>query len=100
MPATGALIGTPPSIKARVEAQIEACEVEPLEAIDSETNRIVYGKSVTEGNTIASAFSAKAPCPISRRLVEPSSAGFSGGIGRKIIMMHKSFFYFQLQTIN
>ena len=54
-----------------VEAQIEACEVEPFEAIDSETILIVYGNSLLLGKTIASAFSAKAPCPISRRFVEP-----------------------------
>ena len=31
-PATGALIGTPASIRARVEPQVEAIEVEPLPA--------------------------------------------------------------------
>src|SRR3989344_7023204 len=72
IPATGDLIGTPPSMSARVEAQIEACEVEPLEAKDSETTRIVYGKSISDGSTIASAFSASAPWPISRRLVNPA----------------------------
>ena len=40
-PATGADIGTPPSINAIVDAQIEACEVDPLEATDSETTRMV-----------------------------------------------------------
>jgi hypothetical protein len=71
MPATGALKGTPPSIGASEDAQMDACEVEPFEAIDSETIRIVYGNSETEGKTIASAFSASAPCPISRRFVNP-----------------------------
>ena len=61
IPATGALIGTPPSIKASIEAQIEACEVEPFEAIDSETTRMVYGNSATLSSTIESAFSASAP---------------------------------------
>ena len=39
-PATGFFMGTPASISARVLAQIEACEVEPLELITSETRRI------------------------------------------------------------
>ena len=41
IPATGALIGTPASISANVEAQTDACEVEPFEASTSETTRIV-----------------------------------------------------------
>ena len=41
MPATGALIGTPPSINASVEAHAEPIEVEPLDAKHSETKRIV-----------------------------------------------------------
>src|SRR3989344_718469 len=72
IPATDATIGTPPSMRARVEAQMEACEVEPFDAIDSETTRIVYGNFSIEGRTIASAFSASAPWPTSRRLVNPA----------------------------
>ena len=41
MPATGALIGTPASIRASVEPQMEPCEVEPLEESTSETRRMV-----------------------------------------------------------
>jgi hypothetical protein len=40
MPATGAMIGTPASIRERQPPQIEAIEVEPLEAMISETTRI------------------------------------------------------------
>src|SRR3990167_6623547 len=71
-PATGALIGTPPSISASVAAQIEAWEVEPFEAIDSETTRMVYGNSEGDGKTMESAFSTSAPCPTSRRFVNPA----------------------------
>ncbi len=67
MPATGALIGTPASIRASVEPQMEACEVEPLEESTSETRRSAYGNSSTDGITGASARSARAPWPISRR---------------------------------
>ena len=41
MPATGALIGTPPSISARVEPQTEPIEVEPFELSTSDTTRSV-----------------------------------------------------------
>ena len=40
MPATGAMIGTPASMRERQPPQIEAIEVEPLEAMISETTRI------------------------------------------------------------
>ena len=40
MPATGAMIGTPASIRDRQPPQIEAIEVEPLEAMISATTRI------------------------------------------------------------
>ena len=40
MPATGATIGTPASIRERQPPQIEAIEVEPLEAMISEVTRI------------------------------------------------------------
>src|SRR5262245_2072071 len=72
IPATGAKIGTPTSMSARVDAHMDACDVEPFDAMDSETTRTVYGNSVAEGNTIASAFSASAPCPTSRRFVNPA----------------------------
>ena len=40
MPATGRLMGTPASIRASVEPQMEPCEVEPLEDRTSETTRM------------------------------------------------------------
>jgi len=40
IPATGAMIGTPASIRERQPPQIEAIEVEPLEAMISETTRM------------------------------------------------------------
>jgi hypothetical protein len=40
IPATGAMIGTPASIRDRQPPQIEAIEVEPLEARTSEVTRI------------------------------------------------------------
>ena len=49
IPATGALIGTPASINASVEPQIDACEEEPFDSNTSLTIRIVYGKSVVSG---------------------------------------------------
>ena len=40
MPETGALMGTPASMSARVEPQVEAIEEEPLDSMISETTRI------------------------------------------------------------
>src|SRR3989338_8610160 len=71
MPATGLEIGTPPSIRASVEPQTDPIEVEPFEAKASETRRMVYGNFSIGGMTGMSAFSASAPWPIMRRLVEP-----------------------------
>ena len=41
MPATGALMGTPVSIKASVEPQTDAIDEEPFDESTSETNRRV-----------------------------------------------------------
>ena len=41
MPATGALIGTPPSISESVEPHTDAIDVDPLELSTSETTRNV-----------------------------------------------------------
>ena len=67
-PATGALIGTPASISASVEPQVEAIDVEPLDVTASLTRRMTYGKSSCAGRTGTSARSASAPWPMSRRL--------------------------------
>ena len=40
MPATGAMMGTPASMSERHPPQIDAIDVEPLEAMSSETTRI------------------------------------------------------------
>ena len=67
MPATGAFMGTPASISDRVDEHTEPMEVEPFEDSTSDTRRSVYGNSSMEGTTGTKAFSANAPCPISRR---------------------------------
>src|SRR5512138_1047048 len=67
-PATGALIGTPASIRASVEPHTDAIDVDPLEARTSDTTRIVYGKVSSAGITGSRARSASAPWPTSRRL--------------------------------
>jgi len=65
IPATGFLIGTPAAINDIVDAQIDACEVEPLDSNVSDTVLIAYGNSSGDGSTGTRAFSAKEPCPIS-----------------------------------
>src|SRR5204862_7903227 len=66
-PATGALIGTPASMRASVEPHVEAIDVEPFEVTHSDTRRITYGNSSWLGRTGTSARSARWPCPMSRR---------------------------------
>jgi len=72
MPATMSLSGTPASSSDIVDAQTEPIEVEPFDPIASLTWRIAYGNSSRVGSTGMSARSARAPCPISRRLGEPT----------------------------
>ena len=43
------------------EAQVDAMEVEPLDSKVSDTARMAYGNSSTEGSTGISALSARAP---------------------------------------
>jgi len=71
IPPTIPLIGTPASIKAKVEAEADAIEELPLDDKVSETNITVYGKSFCEGITGLNAFSANIPCPMSRDLGDP-----------------------------
>ena len=65
IPTTGEVIGTPASISARVAPQTDAMDVEPFDAMISDTQRTVYGKSA--GTTCETERSARFPCPISRR---------------------------------
>ena len=67
MPATGALIGAPASISARVDPQTDPIEDDPFDSSVSETIRIVYGNSSGCGMTASSARCARAPWPMSRR---------------------------------
>ena len=82
IPATGALIGTPASIRDRVDPQTLAIELDPLDSKMSETTRIVYGNSSWLGIIGTSARSASAPWPMSRRLgprMNPASPTENGG---------------------
>ena len=67
MPETGALMGTPASMRARVDPHTEPIDEEPFDSSVSETRRIVYGNSSTDGIAASSARWASAPCPMSRR---------------------------------
>ena len=70
-PATGALIGTPASISARLVPQTEAIELEPFDSRISDTTRMTYGNVVMSGITAATPRRARLPWPISRRFGEP-----------------------------
>ncbi len=63
------LFRTPASIKANDPPQTEAMELEPFDSVISETILIVYANSSSGGLTCSNARSARAPCPISLRLV-------------------------------
>src|SRR5260221_6705154 len=66
IPDTGAVIDTPASIKASVDPQVDAIEVDQFELIVSESTCTVYGNFSFVGITGIRALSANAPCPISR----------------------------------
>ncbi len=72
IPETWLRTGTPASISERLDEQTEPIEVEPLEAMTSETRRNVYAKSSWFGMTGSTARAARAPWPISRRFGEPT----------------------------
>jgi len=81
-PAMGRLSGTPASSMARHPPQTEAMEEEPLDSVMVDSTRMVYGKSASGGTDGASARSASAPCPISRRPgppIRPVSPTDEGG---------------------
>src|SRR5262249_61593731 len=82
MPPTGALSGTPASCSARVEPQTEPIDDEPFDSSVSETIRIVYGNSSSDGIIGSSALWASAPWPMSRGLgprLKPGSPAGEGG---------------------
>ena len=67
IPATGAFIGTPASIRASEPPHTVAIEDEPFDSSISATILIVYGKSDFCGINAFNALSANMPCPISLR---------------------------------
>src|ERR687886_549007 len=82
MPPTGALIGTPASCSESVEPETDPMEDEPFDSSVSETIRIVYGKSSSDGIIGSSARWASAPWPMSRRFgprMKPVSPTEYGG---------------------
>ena len=86
----GALIGTPAAIRDRVEAQMLAWEVEPLDSMVSDTVRIAYGNSSSLGSTgikrplCQSAMADLAASRSSGRLC------LANGEGREVIVVHIS----------
>ncbi len=82
MPATGSAMGTPASMRARLDPHTEAIDVLPLELSTSDTTRTAYGNSSAVGTTGSTAFSARYPWPISRLLgprMNPTSPVEKGG---------------------
>ncbi|MNE27478.1 hypothetical protein D3C80_1208890 [compost metagenome] len=61
IPATGAFIGTPASIRAREAPQTEAIELEPLDSVISDTTRMVYGNTSAAGSMAETERRARRP---------------------------------------
>mmetsp|Transcript_11892 Transcript_11892/g.44248 ORF Transcript_11892/g.44248 Transcript_11892/m.44248 type:complete len:200 (+) Transcript_11892:705-1304(+) len=64
---TWSSIGTPAAISAMEPAHTAAMDDEPLLSMVSALRRTANGHASDDGNAAARAFSASAPCPISRR---------------------------------
>ncbi len=82
MPETGAAIGTPASMSASVEPHTAPIDEEPFDSSVSETMRIVYGNSSSDGMIGSSERCASAPWPMSRRFgprMKPVSPTEKGG---------------------
>src|ERR687894_2960161 len=93
MPATGALSGTPAAISDRLDPQTEAIDDDPFDSKMSETTRIVYGKSSTDGTTGTRARSASAPWPMSRRLGPPRRPASPTENGGEVLWCQLYFFF-------
>ncbi len=85
-----ALIGTPAAIKDMQDAQVDAMEVEPFDSNVSDTVRIAYGNSSSDGST-------GIKCSLSQCSVTDLTASRSSGwfglayrIGREVVLMHVS----------
>ena len=70
-PATGALIGTPASMRDSEAPQTEAIDEEPFDSRISETMRMTYGNFSMSGIIAAIPRRARLPWPISRRFGDP-----------------------------
>ena len=88
MPETGASIGTPASMRASVEPHTEPIDDDPFDSSVSETRRIVYGNSSTEGMTASSARCAIAPCPMSLRFGPRMKPVSPTRVGREVVVVH------------
>mmetsp|Transcript_31289 Transcript_31289/g.43366 ORF Transcript_31289/g.43366 Transcript_31289/m.43366 type:complete len:222 (+) Transcript_31289:447-1112(+) len=71
-PATCSSMGMPASIRAKLPLHTAAMDEDPLDPVISEFTRTQNGKVASLGRTPRSAFSARAPCPISLRESPPS----------------------------
>ena len=84
IPATGFLIGTPASIKAKEAPHTVAIDDEPFDSVTSETILTVYGKSSATGNNGCTALHANLPCPISLLPGEPTRPASPTEYGGKL----------------
>ena len=99
-PATGALIGTPASISARLVPQTLAIELEPFDSRISETTRMTYGKVVMSGITAADAATSQVAVADFAALRRAHHAGLADAERREVVMEHERLFALAGQRID
>ncbi len=91
MPATGRVIGTPASMSASVPAQTLAIEVEPFDASDSATMRIVYGKIIFVRQNCAQRFFGERTVADHAAVHAADASCLADTEGREVVMEHEGF---------
>ncbi len=100
MPATGALIGTPASIRPACEPQVEPIEVEPLDSSTSDVSSMVYGNDLAGGDDRAQGALGQ------RAVADLAPAGaahrtrFADRVGREVVEVHVVLFAVLFQRVH
>ena len=99
MPATGALIGTPPSISDREDAHTDAIEVEPFDESTSDTRRRAYGHSSRLGTTGSKRPLGEHAVADLATLGATHAACLTIGVGRHVVVVHVALLGFRTDRV-
>src|SRR3954464_5450613 len=99
MPATGRSTGTPAFISERLEPHTDAIDDEPFDSRMSDTTRIVYGNSSTDGTTGTSARSGRAPAPVARAWGPAEAARLPDREGREVVVVEVELLRLQAERV-